>query len=218
MQKPVSQKTKSSIDTQSNEDEIALNFDTLREIVKNRKSSLNSFPNQIANFQKRNSVQENFINWIPQTQGSILTSYSPQIYSICVKVLNLEGAVSKSVLMVKLEMSVLDDTLKLENCAWKTLEETKFLLEEKQQESLFLKHSLSGYPDLQQQKFKIAFRVSIDKQKKEDLFKKKVSFVIPLSRLLANVEKAESLFFEQKRKVMKDKRVRVDVFLKCEVL
>lgn len=218
MQKPVSKKTKSSIDTQSNEDDIALNFETLREIVKNRKSSLNSFPNHIANFQKRNSVQENFINSIPQTQGSILTSYSPQIYSICVKVLNLEAAVSKSVLMVKLEMSVLDDSLKLENCAWKTLEETKFLLEEKQQESFFLKHSLSGYPDLQQQKFKIAFRVSIDKQKKEDLFKKKVSFVIPLSRLLANVEKAESLFFEQKRKVMKDKRVRVDVFLKCEVL
>ena len=218
MQKPVSQKTKPSIDTQSNEDDIALNFDTLREIVKNRKSSLKSFPNHIANFQKRNSVQENFINSIPQTWSSILTSYSPQIYSICVKVLNLESAVSKSLFMVKLEMSVLDDSLKLENCAWKTLEESKFLLDEKQQESFFLKHSLNGYPDLQQQKFKIAFRVSIDKQKKEDLFKKKVSFVIPLSRLLANVEKAESLFFEQKRRVMKDKRVRVDVFLKCEVL
>lgn len=208
------QSVSNSAPDSNEDDQVMMSLASLRELVKNRKPSLTS-PGLIpSEFKKRSSVQIPPLNSISQTRNSILTSSSPLAFAFCAKVINFDEASSKSPFKIRVEMSVPDEGSIRSNYAWKKLTECKFHVERKVPIAMELQHSLGEYSDLERNKLRTDFKITIEKIKKEDVFSKKLESVVSFSKLLSNVDKTESFTFKQNRSWGKAKEIRVDAYLR----
>lgn len=146
-------------------------------------------------------------------ESSYLSSYLPCNYNLGVQIVNDNDAMSSSSFRLLIELSVLDSSRKIANCAWKLLTERSFRLRVDPPVCLSLTQCLRDNPEIDNNKHEMAFRLTIDKVKKQDRFTRKLQHCVPLSQLITDACNTVSLSFHQKR-FGNVKTIRVDVSLR----